>query len=351
MLHTIVVVGEIRPVADTVRWPKWLTLNDAIHPNNVWKGIEEPDASRYKGKIIDRVDGDNNNIHSIAVVFDPKPWGYQWIANRWNETDHTFEVSVLVPPDSFSKTSLFVAAQFQCPSFRIGCTRRLPCGHTQNTPKESTFRGKAYKKSRKAYSHRSFQGYNHRIAKQPKVSTQSIIQTKNQDEDIDSDSEDDEVVMVKTIKNQKENSAKIVIPTEVHEEMFNTKDLFGTGDTAAILTDESAALLTGGSAALMTFDCAALLTSESATSLESEDVRMLMSAVEQMTTQEPSPFEFHKSSLVNLYETAHLILTSPTPGKLSLTSPNEENFKRAFDEDFAEESSPHSPRTPRYVSV
>lgn len=358
--------------------PKWLSLSDVIHPNVIWEGIEEPNTSRYQGKIIDKVTA-YNDIISIDVVFDSKPWSYQWIANRWHETDHAFVVSVLVPPVHDSSTRLLVTSQFTSPTFRIGCTRRVACGHAgPYESKESTKQSvkgckgnrkknrKAHSKgSYKAHSQGPFHGYNHRNVNkmQPKIPVQQqpII---NQNYEIDSDSEEEVEVKRRPKKNQPPVEIVNFPPEERYEEMFSTKEVLGTSesaasmtdtaadlltsDSAAIMTDAAADLLTSDSAAVMTFDCAAVLSSEFATSLELDEVRMrMMSAVEQLY-QEPSPSEIPKTGLDSLYESATLVLSCP--GTLSFISPNG-SCKRSYDDDFAEESSPHSPRTPRYVSV
>jgi hypothetical protein len=83
----------------------------------------------------------------------------------------------------------------------------------------------------------------------------------------------------------------------------------------------------------------------------SDDAKVLIDAAELLSnTYYPISIEKSKSSpFINLFDTANSILSSPSV--LSLRKPQDKSTPRKFDLDYTEESSPHSPRTPRYVSV
>jgi hypothetical protein len=351
MLRKIVVVGEIRPVNETIFhekrpiWPEWLSLNDLVKADTICTDLEDVNASRFKAKLQLPV-RNGYEVSSIDAVFDPKPWGYQWTANRWHGTDHAFIISILVPSEHATDTHLLVVAQFQCQTFRIGCTRRLACGHGLGPDPIVKQISKAKgSKGLKAKSHTSVHGYNHRDDQHTKIPLKKG--QERMEEGSDSDSNDDEVeTMKKKRPTLSFNAIALLTDNQLRaERMFSTKQLIGTN------TDESAALLSSSSAAMRTFECDTLLTNETGASLNSDDAKVLIDAAEQLSNSYyPISNEKSKSSpFINLFDTANLILSSPSA--LSLRKPKDSSIPRKFDLEFTEESSPHSPRTPRYVSV
>jgi len=354
MLRKVVVVGEIRPVNETLfhekrpMWPEWLSLNDLVKADTICTDLQDDNASRFKAKLQLPV-RNGYEVTSIDAIFDPKPWGYQWTGNRWHGTDHAFIISILVPSEHATDTHLLVVAQFQCQTFRIGCTRRLASGHGPGSePIVKISKAKKGRKGLKAKSHTSVHGYNHRDDQHTKIPLDKG--QEKMEEESDSDSNDDEVETIKRMKKKRPtlsfNAIALLTDNQLQDDkMFRTKELIGTN------TDESTALLSSSSAAMMTFECDTLLTNETGASENSDDAKVLIDAAELLSnTYYPISIEKSKSSpFINLFDTANSILSSPSV--LSLRKPQDKSTPRKFDLDYTEESSPHSPRTPRYVSV
>lgn len=356
MVKKLLVVGELRPINNGKKdsWPNWLSLNDVVLTSNIMDDLKDTNTSRFKAKLTSPVRF-GYEITSIDAMFDPKPWGYQWTGNRWHDTIHALIISVLIPCDTGYQSSLVVAAQFQSDSFRIGCTRRLygqQEGHLV----------KATKKASKTKS--KVHGYNHRL--NPQIPLKKRNLDDDSDSDYDSDSEEEDAIKIRKDKaatqvpNNVQTRAKkhSMLPADVlflpdltpyrYDSMSRNEDMICTDDMGAMLTDDSAALLSMNSR-IGTFECAtmitndsaaeltdpfAMITTESAAELFSEDAKVLISAAEQLSTS-LLPSNDTRTSFINLFESANLIL--------SLNKPHDINF--------ADDLSPHSPRTPRYVSV
>lgn len=352
MVKKLLVVGELRPINIDKKdsWPDWLSLNDVVLTANIMEDLQDTNTSRFKAKLTSPVRF-GYKITSIDAMFDPKPWGYQWTGNRWHDTIHALIISVLIPCDTGYQSSLVVAAQFQSDSFRIGCTRRL-YGQQEASLVKTT------KKASKTKS--KVHGYNHRL--NPQIPLKKRNLEDDSDSDYDSDADEEDAFKIRKHKaatrvlNNVQTRAKkhSMLPADVlclpdltqyrYDSMSRNEDMICTDDMVAMLTDDSAALLSMNSR-IGTFECAtmitsdsaaefAMITTESAAELFSEDAKVLISAAEQLSTS-LLPSNDTTTSFINLFESANLIL--------SLNKPHDINF--------ADDLSPHSPRTPRYVSV
>ena len=182
MMNRIIILGEIKPTDFNTVHPTWLRKNDKVLSHEIANDINDTTFSRYQGEI-------HVMKSLINVKFDKSPWGYQWLANRWRESKHTFEISILVPTYVDSSTELTVVSQFTGPEFQIGCTRRVNCIEVV-AQKNVLKRGKRGTSS-KAVRHSK------NLKLKPDVNVKveffNVIK-ENKDSDSDSDSEDEPII-------------------------------------------------------------------------------------------------------------------------------------------------------------